>query len=103
MHTFLYKLEMSLRRRFKLVTAFSSDYDVGHLCAKVKWSDQDSWNPVCVQVNQEFCQLQGYEWAEAVLSKEEMLDSVSPRNHCTWYKVCQFALLQIKLMFFSAK
>ena len=46
------------------------------------------YNPVCLQVNQEYCHLQGYEWAEAVLSKEEMLASVSPRNHCTWYKVC---------------
>ena len=29
-------LRMSPGRRFKLVTAFSSDYDVGQLCAKVK-------------------------------------------------------------------
>jgi len=65
-------MKMSLNRRFKLVTAFSTDYDVGHLCSKV---------------NQEYCQLRGYEWAEAVLSKEQMLKSVSPRNHCTWYKV----------------
>ena len=33
-------LKMSLKRRFKLVTAFSSDYDVGQLCAKVKKKDR---------------------------------------------------------------
>ena len=53
-----------------------------------------------LQVNREYCQLQGYEWAESVLPKEEMLDSVSPRNHCTWFKVCQFAFFRTNLVVF---
>ena len=57
---------------FKVVTAFSDNYEVGRLCSKV---------------NRLYCEQQGHAWHEVVLAQEAMLAAVAPRTHCTWYKV----------------
>eukprot|EP00092_Neocalanus_flemingeri_P024384 GFUD01026440.1.p1 GENE.GFUD01026440.1~~GFUD01026440.1.p1 ORF type:complete len:355 (+),score=99.13 GFUD01026440.1:51-1115(+) len=59
-------------QRFKIITAFSDNYKVGNLCAKV---------------NALYARSHGYEWYEEVLTQEDMLAKVAPRTHCTWYKV----------------
>jgi len=61
--------------RFKIITAFSDNYQVGTLCSKV---------------NATYAKKNKYEWWEDVLTQEEMLAVVSPRTHCTWYKVHMF-------------
>ena len=59
-------------QRFKIVTAFSDNYEVGRLCAGV---------------NEVYARRGGYGWWQEVLEQGEMLERISPRTHCTWYKV----------------
>jgi len=61
--------------QFKIITAFSDNYTVGKLCAKV--------NTIYAKNNK-------YWWWKDVLTQEQMLEVVSPRTHCTWYKVHMF-------------
>ena len=55
-----------------ILMAFSSDYLVGHLCRAV---------------NADWAALHGFSFACDVKPRQEMLDSITPREACTWYKV----------------
>lgn len=53
-------------------TAFTTDYTIGNLCA---------------HVNRRYAVKLGYEFISRVLSYDEMMVEITPRAHCTWYKV----------------
>lgn len=55
-----------------VLSAYSENYRVGEIC-KV--------------INQIYCERHSYDYICRVLSLEVMLSEISPRTHCTWYKV----------------
>jgi hypothetical protein len=61
-----------------LFTAYTTDYIVGNACS---------------QVNRMYAERHGYEFHCDVLSYEDMLAAIAPRQFCGWYKVamiCRF-------------
>lgn len=60
------------KRRFMLCTAYSDDYIAGHLCSKI---------------NGAYAQRYDFEFVHEVKTTSEMLHEISPKRHCTWYKI----------------
>eukprot|EP00929_Paragymnodinium_shiwhaense_P042475 TRINITY_DN21974_c0_g2_i6.p2 TRINITY_DN21974_c0_g2~~TRINITY_DN21974_c0_g2_i6.p2 ORF type:complete len:122 (+),score=18.63 TRINITY_DN21974_c0_g2_i6:154-519(+) len=55
-----------------LLTAYSSNYEPG---------------PLCEEANRRYARRHGYSFRCDVLAYEEMLATIGPCTHCTWYKV----------------
>lgn len=55
-----------------LLTAYTNDYSLGDVCS---------------HVNKTYALKHGYTFRSEKLAYEEMLESIHPRTHCTWYKV----------------
>eukprot|EP00462_Mataza_sp_D1_P006484 CAMPEP_0175120356 /NCGR_PEP_ID=MMETSP0087-20121206/578_1 /TAXON_ID=136419 /ORGANISM="Unknown Unknown, Strain D1" /LENGTH=318 /DNA_ID=CAMNT_0016401799 /DNA_START=117 /DNA_END=1070 /DNA_ORIENTATION=- len=62
----------SKRAGFLIFTCYSDDYSLGRMCSAV---------------NQRYAAQHGYHFEQEVLSFKEMLATIQPRTHCTWYKV----------------
>lgn len=60
------------RDQILIYTAYSSDYTIGRLCEKV---------------NHDYATKHGYKFVSIVVDYEEMIKEVSPKQHCTWYKM----------------
>jgi hypothetical protein len=58
--------------RVLMVTAFSTNYVVGHVCSAV---------------NELYARAHGHGWLAEVMSLDEMMDAIHPRGHGTWFKV----------------
>lgn len=49
---------------------------------------KDYWPGIlCESVNKKYCEAKGYKWESFVVPYLEMLEMISPRKHCTWFKV----------------
>jgi hypothetical protein len=55
-----------------ILMAYSDDYPIGHICQKV---------------NQEYAESKGYSFDCRVRSHDEILQTIAPKTHATWYKV----------------
>ena len=68
----LFTINEEMPPNILMVTAYSNDYTIGH---------------VCERVNRIYAQTHGYEFYSEVLSLEDMAREISPKKHCTWYKI----------------
>lgn len=55
-----------------MVTAYSNDYSIGGLCEKV---------------NKNYALKYGYQFLSDILTLSDMTKIISPKKHCTWYKI----------------
>ena len=65
-------IEIDTIQQVVVFTAYSDNYSIGKLCE---------------QVNRSYCVKHGYKFECFTLSHDEMVTEVSPRQHCTWYKI----------------
>jgi hypothetical protein len=64
--------------KITICTSYSLDYTIGHVCA---------------EVNRQYAVKHGYPFECIVDNYDKMMSAISPRTHCTWYKVLQIIAL----------